>query len=265
VSGLRALLLAAGLGTRLRSMTDECPKCLVPISGRPLLEHWLCNLYRCDIDQVIINLHHHRQLVETFLARAQFSGWVQGVVEDDLLGTAGTLRANAKYFSSGTMLLAHADNWCQCSFPDFFNFHKHHRPPNTVMTMMTFRTPDPKASGIVELDADGVVHNLHEKVSDPPGDLANGAVYLLEPDVLRWVERRPQVYDFSTELLPEFLGRIATWENHGIHRDIGTVTSLLDAQHDPKQDHCWRDTDEWMQAYQKNPIHNQLNAIRIQS
>ena len=260
MSEVRALLLAAGLGSRLGSVTEHCPKCLVPVAGRPLLEHWLCSLQRIDVGHVLVNVHQHQRLVDTFLARSYFSDWVQGIQEIELLGTAGTLRENAKNLSTCTTLLAHADNWCQCDLDDFISFHRHHRPSRTLMTMMTFRTPTPATCGIVELDSDGVVRQFHEKVSNPPGNLANGAVYLLEPEVVRWVVDRPVVSDFSTEVLPEFLGRIATWENIGIHRDIGTVQSLLEAQEDPQPDCCWPDTDEWMYAYQNNPVHEQLTS-----
>ena len=255
---VRALLLAAGLGTRLRSLTEYCPKCLLPIVGKPLLEHWLCSLHRSGIGQVFVNMHHHQRLVETFIARPCFSGWVQGVIEDELLGTAGTLRENAKNLSGCTTLLAHADNWCQCDLDDFINFHHYRRPSSTLMTMMTFRTPTPATCGVVEVDSDGVVQGFHEKVSDSRGNLANGAVYLLEPEIVHWVKRQLRVSDFSTEVLPEFLGRIATWENIDIHRDIGAVQSLLDAQNDPQPDPCWSDADAWTCTYQDNLVHEQL-------
>ena len=116
---IRALLLAAGLGTRLRPVTDDCPKCLVPIGGRPLLEHWLCTLYKNDICNVLVNVHHHQNLVESFLSRKRFRLWVSSVYEANLLGTAGTLRKNIAYFKDCTVLLVHADNWCQCEFIDF--------------------------------------------------------------------------------------------------------------------------------------------------
>jgi mannose-1-phosphate guanylyltransferase len=203
-------------------------------------------------------MHHHQYLVETFLTQPHFSGWVQGVSEDKLLGTAGSLRENAKNFSVCTTLLAHADNWCQCNFQEFLNFHEIHRPANTLITMMTFRTPTPANCGIVEVDVEGVVYGFHEKVSNPPGNMANGAVYLIEPEVVRWVEERPEVSDFSTEVLPEFLGKIATWENASIHRDIGEVQSLLYAQNDPQPDTCWSGADEWMNNYKNNPVHDQL-------
>ena len=103
---------------------------------------------------------------------------------------------------------------------------------NTLITMMTFRSNTPRSCGMVALDANGIVQNMYEKVSNPPTDLANGAVYLIEPSVLDWLTRHPHITDFSTEVIPSFLGRIATWENKGIHRDIGVVESLVAAQKD---------------------------------
>ena len=258
MSAVRALLLAAGLGTRLRPLTEACPKCLVPIGGRPLLEHWLCSLYRCGIPAVWVNLHHRREMVDAFLSRKPFSGWVHGVVEQELLGTAATLRENASRLSGATTFLAHADNWCQCDLSEFLEFHQYNRPAGTAMTMMTFRTDTPESCGIVQIDHEGVVRGFSEKETRPLGNLANGAVYLLEPEVVQWVEQRPGVTDFSTEVIPKFLGRIATWENVGIHRDIGMMSSLLAAQGDPHPVPCWSQDDPWMRAYADHPVHAYL-------
>ena len=118
---VKALLLAAGLGTRLCPLTDDWPKCLMPIGDRPLLEYWLETLYLTNVNGVLVNLHHHSEIVQDFLNRSRFEGWVSSVSEESLLGTAGTLRANKVYFKNSTTLLVHADNWCQCDFADFLN------------------------------------------------------------------------------------------------------------------------------------------------
>ena len=259
---IRALLLAAGLGTRLRPLTNSCPKCLMPIGGRPLLEHWLCALYKNGITQVLVNIHHHRALVESFLERRRFQGWVYGVYEPQLLGTAGTLRQNVGFFEDQPILLVHADNWCQCDFTEFLKFHRTQRPAGTSITMMTFRTSAPTTCGIVEVDGKGVVQNFHEKIDNPPGNLANGAVFLLEPEVSAWIREHPSVKDFSREAVPHFLGRIATWQNRGIHRDIGMMSSLLDAQVDPQPDLCWGALDTWARAFEDHPVHRQL-AVKL--
>lgn len=113
---VNALLLAAGLGSRLKPFTNQWPKCLMPIGGRPLLEYWLCSLYRSDVKRVIVNSHHHQIAVTQFLQRRQFDNWVIPVAEPTLLGTAGTLRENRILLRGDTVLLAHADNWCQLDY-----------------------------------------------------------------------------------------------------------------------------------------------------
>ena len=260
---VKALLLAAGLGTRLSPLTDNWPKCLMPIGNRPLLEYWLGTLYSSGVSEVLVNLHHHSEKVQEFLNRSRFEGWVSSVFEDTLLGTAGTLRANKEYFQGFTTLLVHADNWCQCDFADFLNYHHNHRPDHCPITMMTFESPTPETCGIVETDDDGVVYAFHEKSNNPPGNQANGAVYLLEPEILNWILENPGISDFSTEVLPHFIGRIATWHNQVIHRDIGSLAMLKLAQSDPKPDSCWPEIDSWQIEFLSHPIHQQIAQAEV--
>jgi len=263
VNEIRALLLAAGLGTRLHPITDKWPKCLMPIGERPLLEYWLDTLYSIDVHEILVNLHHHSRIVREFLYRPRFKGLVHPVYEETLLGTAGTLRANKDFFQGYTTLLVHADNWCQCDFADFLNYHQNHRPEHCPITMITFESPSPETCGIVETDAEGVVFAFHEKSNNPPGNHANGAVYLLEPVVLNWIEEHPDISDFSTEVLPNFIGRIATWNNSGIHRDIGALPMLKLAQSDPKPTSCWEPKDAWQIKFLNHPIHKQIEQAEI--
>ena len=255
---VKALLLAAGLGTRLSPLTDNWPKCMMPIGNRPLLEYWLETLYSTNVSEVLVNLHHHFEIVQGFLNRPRFKNWVSSVYEETLLGTAGTLKANREYFQDCTTLLVHADNWCQCDFADFLYYHRKHRPKHCSITMMTFESPTPETCGIVEIDDDGVVLAFYEKSNNPRGILANGAVYFLEPEVLKWIQKNPNISDFSTEVLPHFMGQIATWNNTRIHRDIGTLQMLQLAQSDPHPNSCWPQTDTWLKDFLSNPIHQQI-------
>ena len=260
---VKALLLAAGLGTRLSLLTDNWPKCLMPIGERPLLEYWLETLYSSDVGEVLVNLHHHSEKVQEFLNRPRFHKWVSSVIEETLLGTAGTLKANREYFQDCTTLLVHADNWCQCDFADFLYYHRKHRPKHCSITMMTFESPTPETCGIVEIDDDGVVLAFHEKSNNPPGNQANGAVYLLEPEILKWILENPSISDFSTEVLTHFIGSIATWHNQGIHRDIGALPMLKLAQSDPKPTSCWEPKDAWQTKFLNHPIHKQIEQAEI--
>ena len=251
----KALLLAAGLGTRLSPLTDIWPKCLMPIKNRPLLEYWLGILHKTDIDNVLVNTHYYSEYVVDFLQQSQFKDWVHSVYEENLLGTAGTLRENADFFQNSTVMLAHADNWTCCDFSNFLSYHHNQRPKGTVITMMTFNCPNPLSCGIVELDKNGIVVGFHEKVQNPPGRLANAAVYLIEPEVIEWIENNPEITDFSTEVIPQFMGRISAWENKNIHRDIGTIKILKEAQMDKCETPPWTEESSWQQDFLSNSIH----------
>ena len=230
----------------------------MPVGGLPLLEHWLGTLHKTGIRRVLVNLHHHAKELRMFLERPRFIDWVDSVFERELLGTAGTLKANQAFFQANTILLAHSDNWCQCDFSDFLDFHKNRRPQQCKITMMTFNSPTPQTCGIVETDEKGVVQALHEKIADPPGTLANAAVYLLEPEIMEWLDNQHLISDFSTEVLPEFIGEIATWHNDYIHRDIGELHMLKLAQSDPIPSSLWPQKDSWQQKILKHPVHQQI-------
>jgi mannose-1-phosphate guanylyltransferase len=223
---MRALLLAAGLGSRLRPITDTTPKCLVEIDGRPLLDHWLQLLFQGGISRVLINTHWLAEEVRRHIAASPFAPSIDLVHEATLLGTAGTLIQNRDRFGDGPFLVAHADNLTDFDLPAMIAAHAARRPGH-VITMLCFRTDTPSSCGIVELDRHNTMVGFHEKVSNPPGNLANGAVYIFEPEVLAWLtSTQPPVIDLSTEVLPRFKGRTTCVETPGYHRDIGTADSL---------------------------------------
>ena len=126
---------------------------------------------------------------------------------------------------------------------------------------MTFESPTPQNCGIVKTDKDGIVLSFFEKSNNPPGSQANGAVYLLEPEVLKWIDEHPDISDFSLEVLPHFMGSIATWKNREIHRDIGALSMLKLAQSDPQPNSCWSETDAWQKEFLRHPIHQQITRI----
>jgi mannose-1-phosphate guanylyltransferase len=260
---MKALLLAAGFGARLQPLTESWPKCLMPIHGRPLLEYWLGILKQQGIHDVLVNRHHYADIVNGFLQRPQFKDWVRSTYEPELFGTAGTLRKNSDYFREDTVLMAHADNWTCCDFSDFISYHHNRRPQRAVITMMIFDCTMPTSCGIVELDHEGLVVGFHEKVKNPPGSLANAAVYLIEPEILDWIENNPHVTDFSTEVLPHFIGRIATWKNNFIHKDIGTIEMLIKAQFDSCDPLPWDGQDLWQRDFMKHSIHELISSFEL--
>lgn len=224
-----AILLAAGLGTRLRPLTNSVPKCLAPVGNRPLLDIWLDNLTAAGIGPILVNTHYLADQVHYHLANSRHRAVVTLRHEPQLLGTAGTLLANRDFFGPETTLLIHADNFCMPDLAGFMCAHQQ-RPAHCLMTMMTFRSETPESCGIVELDSQHVVQNMYEKVAAPPGNLANAAVYCLSRFLLdRLTTDCPRVTDFSTEVIPPLLGNIYTFEEKGIFIDIGTPETCAQA------------------------------------
>jgi len=242
---MRAIVLAAGFGTRLRPLTNSIPKCLVPVGGTPLLGHWLEKLHRLGAEALLINTHYLADQVLSFV-----DGWETAVSQDravgqgamaiqvshepNLLGTAGTLLNNLDFFQdqewSGTGLLIHADNFTLDGLEGLISAHQK-RDPDCLLTMLTFTTDKPSHCGIVECDHRGVVTSFHEKVSDPPGCRANGAVYVFGQEFLNWLtESHPSAQDFSMEVLPFCVHRIQTWHTDQPYIDIGTPEALSAAR-----------------------------------
>ena len=131
------------------------------------------------------------------------------------------------------------------------------------MTMMTFITPNPKSSGIVETNTQGIVQEFHEKSNKPNGNIANAAVYLIDPEILEWINQRDHINDFSTEVIPAFKGRIATWHNSMIHRDIGSLGELKKAQNDDISSFAFKKKarPNWHKNFSSNPIHTVVSDL----
>ena len=103
---MKAFLLAAGVGSRLRPITDTIPKCMVTIGGQPMLDIWLDALDRAGVDEVLVNLHHLPDVVRDHVAERTAPPAVRTVFEPELLGSAGTLRAHRDWVAGEEMFLA---------------------------------------------------------------------------------------------------------------------------------------------------------------
>jgi len=191
--------------------------------------------------------------MKEWIDRSAFARSIHTVHEDPILGTGGTLLQNREFVGNKPLMLIHADNLCLADIPAFIKAHEY-RPPGTEITMMTFTAQAPEACGIVEIDDKGIVQGFYEKVPNPPGNLANAAVYILEPSVIKFLEGwNSKFIDFSTQVLPHYIGKINTYYNKVYHRDIGTVESLLAAQIEyPVQDEKISAIDSWENICLKN-------------
>lgn len=227
---VKALLLAGGLGTRLKPLTDTIPKCLVEIGGRPLLGYWFDALAAAGVRDVLINTHHLPQPVRAFLAAKDRAGFhTTEAFEPTLLGSAGTIAAAADFADDADdVVVIYADNLSDVDLGALVETHRRQGQP---MTMLLFRTPRPSASGIAALDARGTVVEFVEKPAQPKSDLANAGVYVVTAKAWREIAAM-RAFDIGFEVLPRFVGRMHGHLHPGYHRDIGTFEALEAARAD---------------------------------
>jgi mannose-1-phosphate guanylyltransferase len=220
---VKAFLLAAGLGTRLRPITDSTPKCLLRIDGVPLLDIWLDALSSCGVDEVLVNTHHLAHLVRAHLTGRTGPPVVHLVEEPELLGSAGTLKANGDFVADEEMFLTvNADNLTDFDLGVLVNAH---RSAGAIATLSLFRAARPWECGIVEVD-NGVVVGYVEKPTDPPSDLANAGIYAFHPSVLDEIAG-PAPKDIGYDLLPLLVGKARAVNLDGYYFiDVGTPAAL---------------------------------------
>jgi mannose-1-phosphate guanylyltransferase len=219
---MKCLLLAAGLGSRLKPLTEHTPKCLMPIHGEPLLGIWLRDVCALGLKSILINTHYLAEQVQTFVANGHYGDLIRLAHEPELLDTAGTLLHHIHELAGDDLLFVHADNYCLADLSALVVAHQN-RPRNCLLTMLTFITDQPSACGIVELDSVGVVTGFHEKIANPPGNQANAAVYCLSPEFLHDLKQRyPNAKSFSNDVLPGYVGHIFAHATDRPLIDIGT-------------------------------------------
>jgi mannose-1-phosphate guanylyltransferase len=227
---VKAFLLAAGVGSRLRPITHTTPKCMLAIGGQPLLDIWLEAFDRAGVDEVLVNLHHLPDVVRNHLkarAGSRQRPAVRTVFEPELLGSAGTLAANRAWADGEQIFLAcYADNLTDFDLRSLVETHRAH---GAIATLTVFRSERPSAGGVVELDAAGTVIGFTEKPSHPLSDLVNAGMYAFHPRVLDEISGPPP-RDISYDLLPRLVGRAKAMPVKGYFRDVGTVDAYQQAQ-----------------------------------
>lgn len=204
---VKALILAAGLGTRLGSLTASLPKCMLQIDGQPLLERLVRWLDRHGIEEIAVNLHYRPEVITSHLGDGRQLGvQITYSYEETLLGTAGAARRLAPYLDR-TFVVVYGDGYTNLDLTRLLRLHADRRQAGRPhMTMALFHVPNPSACGLVDLDGDGRVTRFVEK--PPPSevftDLASAGVLVCEPGMLDLIpEQAPS--DFGRDVLPRAL------------------------------------------------------------
>ena len=200
---MRALVLAAGQGVRLRPLTNALPKPMIAIGGLPILEYNIRLLAKHGIRELVINLHHCPDVVTDYFGDGR--SWGVSITysyEPVLLGTAGAAKKVEALFDS-TFLVVYGDNLTTC---DMGRLHVFHREKEGVGTVAVFHRNDPMASGIVGLDKDDCITRFLEKPEPHQvfSHWVNAGLLVLEPEVLACIPAdRPS--DFGRDVLPALI------------------------------------------------------------
>ena len=221
----KAVILGAGIGSRLRPITDTVPKVLVPVAGRPILDYWTEKLVRAGVREALLNTHALPDQVRAYIADVHACGLMKITesYEPVLLGSGGTLAANADWADDADqVIIIYPDNLSTVDLSAMLEYHEGHGDP---FTMLLFRTPNPRGCGIAELDSEGRVVSFVEKPPEPKSDLANAGVYVVSADAYREMASAGGK-DIGFDLLPRFVRRMRGWAFGGYHRDIGSPADL---------------------------------------
>ena len=224
---MRGFLLAAGVGTRLRPLTNAIPKCLVPIRGTPLVAIWLewCAMY--GIDEILLNSHAHSERVREFVDAYRGPVRVTLTHEPELLGSAGTLHVNRDFVAAEKeFAVLYADVLTNCRFDRLLDFHRIRHSP---VTLGTYRVPNPTQCGIIVSDDSGRVVEFVEKPQFPKADTAFSGILIGGPALLdRVPEKTPS--DIGFDVLPELVGAMFAFPITDYVFDIGTMEKYEQAQ-----------------------------------
>jgi mannose-1-phosphate guanylyltransferase len=224
---MKAFLLAAGHGTRLRPITNHVPKCLVPIQGVPILTIWLQLCARFGIDQVLINLHAHAALVSEYLRHNATGIRVRVVEEPQLLGSAGTLRENRHWVASDDLFwVFYADVLNRADLGAMLRLHQERRP---AATLGVYEVTDPARCGIVGTDDHGVIQEFVEKPISPKGNLAFSGLIIGTNEMLNVIPSDTPA-DIGLHVLPHLAGRMLAFPIRDYLIDIGTMENYQRAQ-----------------------------------
>ena len=224
---MKAFLLAGGLGTRLRPLTDNTPKCLLPIQGIPMLQIWFALCREYGIDEVLINIHSHGDAVRKFIKGEKHGLKVHLFEETTLLGSAGTVLANRNWVrKENCFWVFYADVLTTTNLDQMEAFHSSRRQ---MATIGVYQVADPSRCGIVQVDHSGIVRDFVEKPKVPISNLAFSGLMLAIPAILDLIPGASPV-DLGFHVLPQMVGRMAAYRIPDFLIDMGTLETYQIAQ-----------------------------------
>ena len=222
---MKAMLLAAGYGSRLGEITAKKPKCMVNVGGQPILGHWLNKLDQLGVNKFYINTHYLSEQVEEYVCRHPLRGKIETLHEDRLLGTAGSLNRHRHLFDEVTFVV-HVDNYCHDNLNGLVDTF-HSRPAEALMSFLVFKSSSPSTCGVVTTYKNGLMSGFYEKQKKPPSNIASGAVFLCSKQFFNFFDAIFESQtDFSAEIMPLMKKKANCYKTNSFFIDIGTPKNL---------------------------------------
>jgi mannose-1-phosphate guanylyltransferase len=221
---MKAMVLAAGLGTRLRPLTYEIAKPMVPVLDRPVMAHILDLLQRHGFERVIANLHHFPDPIRAYFGEG---GSLSYHYEEELLGTAGGVRGCAEFFGSEPFLVISGDALTDI---DLTALAARHRESGGVATLAVKQVRDTREYGVVLHDRAGRITGFQEKPApdEALSDLGNCGIYVFDPAIFDYFPQRPFA-DWAQDVFPALLEHDVPFHIHEVHdywNDVGSLAEL---------------------------------------
>lgn len=219
---MKAMVLAAGLGTRLKPITFEIPKPMVPVLDRPVMAHIVGMLERQGFDELIANLHYYPDTIRDY-----FGDRLEYRFEEELLGTAGGVRNVADFFGDDPVVIVSGD---ALTDTDLNALVERHRSAGGIATLTVKKVDDTREYGVVIHDPDGRIQGFQEK-PDPAealSDLGNCGIYCFSPAIFDYFPSEPFA-DWAQDVFPALLEGDVPFYVHEIEdywNDVGSLEEL---------------------------------------
>jgi mannose-1-phosphate guanylyltransferase/phosphomannomutase len=222
----KAMVLAAGLGTRLRPLTDLISKPMAPIVNRPVMEHIIRLLVEHNFTDIVCNLHWYPDEIRNYFGDG--SKWGASIVysyEKKLLGTAGGVKNVEDFFEDNTFLVISGDALTDIDLTDAARFHK---KKGGAATLILAEVEDTSQYGVVLLDIDDRIKGFQEKPlsGEAKSNLANSGIYFFQQEIFNYLPSRGKFCDFGKDLFPGLLGKNVLYYGYRHHQywnDVGNL------------------------------------------
>ncbi len=226
---MEAIILAGGFGTRLRPFTFTKAKSLLPILNEPMISHLIRTLPK-KVDTVVLAVNYRREQIEDYFCKHDFGKTILVNEEPEPLGTGGAVKFADRYIK-GAFFVLNADIICSLNLTEMLRFHEKKK---AIVTISLWPVENVSEFGVVDIKKDGTITKFVEKpkAEDAPSDLINAGAYLLEPQVLNYIESENLV-SMEKQIFPQIIqntGRFFGYKFKGYWCDVGRVSSYINVQ-----------------------------------